>query len=954
MPLRVISRWLLRAPLLPVAALERPARGAFAFAGELGALALELGAPALARAKTAEAARALENYARRAAYRPTPHRLWAGVSVGKLGARTRIATGGPRAYVTVSWARLAALGRALLDDARVRDAARLRAAPSLLRGETEARWLAFGDGAEAVAGAAELDDALAAVLDATIEWRGFAEVRAALARVEPADADALDDYLLRLVDDGLLAHDLEPPLVGPPPLEWMLARLGESPSLAEIRAALAGVDARASVSGARAALNELPGATDAEPLHAVLVHEASAVVSRAAVERAAAIAPLLFRVQEALAPPAAERALDGEVDQALESATEIFGAGAFDLGALARGEYGAPLDAEAPPPERAAHWPLARWLVDRLLAAVAAGEPQLELDARDLDALAPPADAPPSFELILTPMREPRGAPPGTGWLVGLHAPAGATWGRFAAALGAPLAEALTELAAAERSARPGETRLDVAYAPSRALGDVTAHPPVRAAALALSSWPAGEAVTPAELELCADRSALAAPSLRRGSAPVVPSPLERVRSTTAPPGAWRWLAASSLYRQHAPWALALGPLADLAYWPRVAVDGMVVSPASWRAPPLDSPAAFRRWRRAAGVPRWVQLGHEDELLPIDLEARGAFEQLRREAPERLWEIWPPLDAGVDAGGRRVEAVVAVIDLPDGARAEAQAAAIANLGRVPPPRVAPPAAGWSTFKIFGAAERADRVLVGAVAPAVEAARDAGELDGWFFLRYVDGPGRRAHLRLRVHAARDPERDPARFAARLADALAPARACGDVVSVETADYFRETARYGEGAMDAVERVFESDSVLACEALAADSADGEADAVELAVRDFDAIAAGFGLALDERHALAARRRAAYAPERDAASPLAADFRRRQSRLHAALAAPDERFAAHRDRVARAIEAVPRERRPSLLPPILHLASVRLAGPDRALETAAFYHWERALEGLVRRTR
>src|SRR5207248_10225376 len=120
----------------------------------------------------------------------------------------------------------------------------------------------------------------------------------------------------------------------------------------------------------------------------------------------------------------------------------------------------------------------------------------------------------------------------------------------------------------------------------------------------------------------------------------------------------------------------------------------------------------------------------------------------------------------VDAGGRRVELVAAVVDLPDGDARAGAIAAVAESGSVPPPRRAPPAADWHTFKLFGAAERADRVLAGAVAPTVAAARAAGEIDAWFFLRYVDPPGARAHLRLRVHG------DEPAFAARLADALGP--------------------------------------------------------------------------------------------------------------------------------------------------------------------------------------
>src|SRR2546430_1545640 len=79
-----------------------------------------------------------------------------------------------------------------------------------------------------------------------------------------------------------------------------------------------------------------------------------------------------------------------------------------------------------------------------------------------------------------------------------------------------------------------------------------------------------------------------------------------------------------------------------------------------------------------------------------------------------------------------------------------------------------------------------------------------EIEGWFCLRATDGPGRRDHLRLRVRAASD-----AAFAARLDAALVPARAAGDVVGVERAEYHREVGRYGVYAIEAVERVFESD-------------------------------------------------------------------------------------------------------------------------------------------------
>jgi len=318
-------------------------------------------------------------YARRAAFRATPHGLWAGVGVGTLGDETRAATGPMRAAVTVAYERLVAIARERLEYAT----ARLRIAPSLLYDGTTAQWIAFGDESEAEARAADVDEVLARVLDGARDWIAWREL------AEQAGVD--DEFLLLLVDDGLLVHDGVPPLVGPPPLGWMIARHGD--------AAIA----------------------DEEPKHAVLVHEGEVTLSRAVVERAAALAPLLFRLQAALVPPISERV----VDSALEATEEIFGAGAYDLGALALGRFGTPLDAGAPrqwSPDPAVQ----RHVVDAIVAALVAGKPEAHLDPSRLSgdddvALGRAVELPPTFELMLAPTRGDRG------WLVGLHAPAGAS-----------------------------------------------------------------------------------------------------------------------------------------------------------------------------------------------------------------------------------------------------------------------------------------------------------------------------------------------------------------------------------------------------------------------------------------------------------------------------------------------------------------------------------------------
>jgi thiopeptide-type bacteriocin biosynthesis protein len=324
--------------------------------------------------------------------------------------------------------------------------------------------------------------------------------------------------------------------------------------------------------------------------------------------------------------------------------------------------------------------------------------------------------------------------------------------------------------------------------------------------------------------------------------------------------------------------------------------------------------------------------------------------------------------ATVDRDGRRIEAVVAVVDVPDAderQRARDRASVIAAAGRVPPPRVQPAARGWRTFKLFGAEDRQDDLLLDAARPAVAGALAAGEVDRWFFQRYVDGPGRRPHLRLRVHATGDDGAGLGAFAARLDGALDGSRAAGAFVALETAAYFPERARFGgDDVLAAAERVFQSSSELACDLLEAarhaPDATEAPDRVDLLVMAFDALAGALGLPADERRALARRRRAALeallsAPDAEERRALDTELRARARGLRAALGgAPPADLAGalerHRGRVAAAAAPLDAAARARLAPLLLHLDAVRLAGPHRALEARAYVFWERTLEGLL----
>ena len=979
MPFHLISRFLLRAPLLPVRGLRNP--GMALRRHPLGGMAVELASPDLATALQREpgpaAAAALSRYARRAAFRPTPAGLLAGVAMGRLGAHTRLATNEVEPVLAPTWERVAALGRALLDEPEIRPGVNLRIAPSLMAAAARAVWLALGsDGLEVRS--SDVDVVLEAVMASAQEWTPWAAIGRAVEAATSGEAGDVDELLLVLVDRGVLCHDLAPPIVGQPPTQWLAQRLARFPAEVDavvdpIRQRLRGISST-DLAGTRAALADLPSASEsATDVTGTLHHcpRGEPTLSRQAVARAAACAPLLLRLQEALAGPVAERVCDSGLAEQLDSMVEVFGAGALDLADLATGGYGSALAETDDEPARGdgGHEVLA-FLADAVAQVAAVGKAEITLDPVALDAILPALGTPPTFELFLSPAREPPRAPPGTDWLLGLHAPAGASWGRFSGALGAPMREALAELAAAEKQARPGERALDVVYAPSPAQADLCAHPPVREVALALVGWPEGAATTPAELVLVMDPAAVEPLALRDStSQPIAPSPLHRVRSATAPSGIYRLLAGWSFARQHAPWAFSWGALAGLGFLPRVVLDGFVVAPASWRVPSpaqIAHPTALARWRRQNRVPAAVQAGEGDELLYLDLRAAGACAELARFAGGRVFEIWPPLGELPDAGGRRVEAVVAVAHVPDPDEREGLATAIEATrlaGRVPSPARAPPAENWVSLRLYGAVERQDTVLVEAVGPAVRAALAAGEIDTWFFLPYLDPPGQRHHLRVRGHAGS--ERKAETFVRRVRRALEPLRERGDVVSIESGVYFRESARYGgEALMPAVERLFQASSELVMAVLEAeDQGTVQADRVALAVRAADAMASGLGLDVEARMGLAGRCREACAragllDEEHARQ----EYRRRSRSLLAWLAGQeDDAFTpaltslnGTAASVSESLDAGALLLLQRKLPVLLHVQAVRLAGTNVHAEALAHFLWHRTLEGITARSK
>ena len=160
------------------------------------------------------------------------------------------------------------------------------------------------------------------------------------ARTSRDDPDDVDELLLTLVDDGLLHSDLAPPIVGArgrrvPARAAGRARRGGRGARARTRARRARgrrprarrggrwPRCRANGDGRRRPRRAGPPPAPARPRWSV---PPSSVPP--------ALAPLLVRLQDALAPPAAERFAQPALADALDAATELYGGGAFDVAAL--------------------------------------------------------------------------------------------------------------------------------------------------------------------------------------------------------------------------------------------------------------------------------------------------------------------------------------------------------------------------------------------------------------------------------------------------------------------------------------------------------------------------------------------------------------------------------------------------------------------------------------------
>lgn len=285
--------------------------------------------------------------------------------------------------------------------------------------------------------------------------------------------------------------------------------------------------------------------------------------------------------------------------------------------------------------------------------------------------------------------------------------------------------------------------------------------------------------------------------------------------------GAYKFLCALQNQQSAPGVAWSWGPLEDRSFLPRVVYKRLILSRASWRVEgqELQSLASAsrsalfevtQRWRMERGMPRLVALRVSDMELVVDFDNILSIDAFVAEAKQRefarLFEVHPKCDRFWSKGPEGHFVHQLVVPLLRETAANAQATRLEHKSTAGGTRAFLPGSEWLYAKLYCGTATADEVLRRVVGPVVRRAIEAGVADRWFFIRYADPD---PHLRVRIHGV--PERLLDRVLADISESARPLRDAGYLWRVQVDTYEREVERYGgdEGVVLA-EQLFHADS------------------------------------------------------------------------------------------------------------------------------------------------
>jgi len=860
--------------------------------------------------------RTLVRYFARMAGRGTPFGLFAGLSMGRPGAVTRLRLApreALRRHTRLDMDYVCALVEKVRQEPAVRDQLSYVPNSSLYLAAGRLRYMEMRHtGRERTYHLVAVEPST--YLDATLaRARSGASLEALAEALTVDDADVGREdaraFIVELIESQVLVPTWAPPLTGPEPVPALLASSAGLSALEPVRAKLAAahealgrIDAAppgVSVESYREVARmlqglpvpaELPRLFQVDMLRAAeeaslsprvveACEEAIEVLHRLSVN--SGVTSPLARFQQRFVARYETRAvplLEALDDEAGIGFTAEGGTGS-GTGPLLQG-FAFPLlhegDGRFP---GGAHW---RRLLTRLESCWREKSQELVLTEDDLRALES-KDAPPlpeAFSLVATVVgASTEDVDKGAYRLVleSVSGPSGAVMlGRFCHA--DPALEAATrDYLRAEEALRPEALFAEVVHLPEGRMGNVICRPALREHDLVFlgqSGVAPEHRLEMSDLWLSVERGRLVLRSRKLGRE-VIPRMTHAHNYFSLGLGAYRFLG--QLQQQGVQGlAFSWGPLTHAPFLPRVTYGRVVLALARWRvesdvlktwgaARGSARYVALQHFRRQARLPRWVCLQEGDNQLPIDLDnvlSVDTFVQLARNRPGgvTLEELYPTPDGLCVTGpdGHYTHEVV----LPF--RRREPLAHTPHTPAVPTASVSrtfPPGSEWLYAKLYTGTATADRLLTLTLAPVLRRLTGTGAVSHGFFLRYGDPDW---HLRLRLHGT--PERLYAEALPMLQTACASALASGEGWKLQLDTYEREVERYGGPVgITLSEQLFAVDSEAVLSLLETHPGDeGASLRWRLALLGMDTLLEALGLSLEQKLAVAGRCRKAFGAE------------------------------------------------------------------------------------------
>jgi thiopeptide-type bacteriocin biosynthesis protein len=540
--------------------------------------------------------------------------------------------------------------------------------------------------------------------------------------------------------------------------------------------------------------------------------------------------------------------------------------------------------------------------------------------------------------------------------VVGASRAAGTTTGRFLDLLGPADRDRMASAYAELPTINPGAMPVQVACPPlSARTENVARSPAVLPHLVHIAEHPTcGDGVIPlADLAVGADTERLYLVSVSRRQV-VEATVFNAVEFTTFTHPLARFLCEVSKALAASCNPFFWGAASSLPFLPRIRYGRTILDTARWRLTASDLPGrtapwptwvqTLAAWRRRYGIPQVVYLGTDDRRLRLDLDEPTHLHLLRNDL-ERAGQVTlheAEQDGAFGWCGGRIHEIV----IPLAATAQ-------PIWRPIPPRTCavrtisrehghlPAASPWLFAALYGHPDRCAAILT-AHLPALLAAWDRPP--PWWFLRYADPE---PHLRLRI---RLPVAETfGQVAARVGAWAAELRRLGLIGRLQFDTYFPETGRFGFGAAStAAEAVFAADSAAVLAQLTHAAGSGAphpqaltvASMVDLATSYLGSLEVGMRWLLN--HIV---REPGPTPARDLLSQAMQLANPRDGWAQLRTVVPGGQavttawarrrtaLASYRTTLNAAVEITPE----SVLPSLLHLHHLRMAGPHAHAERA-----------------